>query len=51
MEIISIDVTRETAVVKVTDLVNGFRFTDYLSVMKVDGRWVIVNKIFSHEVG
>ena len=51
MEIISIDVTRETGVVKVADLVNGLRFTDYLAVVKDGGRWVIVNKIFSHEVG
>jgi hypothetical protein len=49
MEIVSIDQTGEEAVAKVADLYLGFRFTDYLSLLKVDGNWVIVNKTFYHE--
>ena len=49
MKIESIDVTGDEAVAKVADLYMGFRFTDYLSLLKVDGNWVIVNKTFYHE--
>jgi len=49
MRIVSLDMTGETvAVVKVADLYQGLRFTDYLSLLKVDGAWVIVNKTFYH---
>jgi protease I len=49
MGVVSVDVTGETAAaVKVTDLYQGLRFTDYLSLLKVDGAWVIVNKTFYH---
>lgn len=43
-EIVSIDVTGDTAMVKVIDDYLGSRFTDYLTMVKTDGRWVIVNK-------
>ena len=36
-------------VVKVADLYLGLRFTDYLSLVKTEGNWVIVNKVFHHE--
>ena len=49
MKIVSIDQTGDEAVAKVADLYLGFRFTDYLSLLKVDGNWVIVNKTFYHE--
>ena len=45
-EIVSIDVTGDTAVVKVIDDYLGSRFTDYLTMVKTEGRWVIVNKVF-----
>jgi protease I len=49
MWIMSMDLAGETAAaVKVTDLYQGLRFTDYLSLLKVDGAWVIVNKTFYH---
>ena len=49
MQIVSIDTTGGEAVAKVADLYLGFRFTDYLSLLKIDGDWVIVNKTFYHE--
>jgi len=49
MKIVSMDVTGDAASVKVADLYTGLRFTDYLSLMKIDNQWVIVNKTFYHE--
>jgi hypothetical protein len=49
MKIVSIDVTGDVSVAKVADLYLGLRFTDYLSFLKIDGEWVIVNKMFHHE--
>jgi hypothetical protein len=42
----SIDITGNAAVAKIVlDYPNG-RFTDYMSLLKVDGEWKIVNKTF-----
>jgi protease I len=49
MKIVSTDVTGEVAVVKVADLYMGLRFTDYLTLSKIEGNWVIVNKAFHHD--
>lgn len=49
MEIVSVDITGDAASVKVADLYLGFRFTDYLSLLKLDGRWQIANKIYYHQ--
>ncbi|AIC25455.1 UNVERIFIED_ORG: hypothetical protein GGE64_004140 [Rhizobium etli] len=46
MDIQSVDVEGEAASVKVTDDFAGMRFTDYLSLLKIDGRWVIVSKLY-----
>jgi hypothetical protein len=45
-EIVSIDVTGDTAVVKLIDDYLGIRFSDYLTMVMTEGRWVIVNKVF-----
>ena len=45
-EIVSIDKAGDTAVVKSNNDYLGVRFTDYLTLLKTDGRWVIVNKVF-----
>ncbi|AML52808.1 nuclear transport factor 2 family protein [Falsihalocynthiibacter arcticus] len=45
-EIISIDMTGDIAVVKVEDDCFGTTFTDYFSLIKSEGRWQIVMKIF-----
>lgn len=47
-----LDVCETIAVVRVeADNWTGHRFTDYMSLLKVDDKWQIVNKIFhNHEV-
>ncbi|HYD26422.1 nuclear transport factor 2 family protein [Brevundimonas sp.] len=42
----SIDVTGDTAVAKIVLDYPTVRFTDYMSLSRIDGRWVIVNKMF-----
>ncbi len=49
MRIVSTDITGQVGTVKVADLYRGLRFTDYLSVARIDGQWVIVNKTFHHD--
>lgn len=49
MRIVSTDVTGQVATVKVADLYRGLRFTDYLSMARLDGQWMIVNKTFHHD--
>ena len=49
MKILSIDITGNEAVVKTAELYLGLKFTDYLSMLNVDGKWVIVNKIYYYE--
>ncbi|BCD85378.1 hypothetical protein PSm6_17850 [Pseudomonas solani] len=42
----SLDLTGDTALAKVTDVYAGLDFIDYLSLLKIDGRWRIVHKLF-----
>ena len=49
MNIVSVDITDSIAQVKVFDLYMGKYFTDYLSLIKVDDNWVIMNKMFHHQ--
>ena len=45
--IVSVDVTGDAAMAKVElDYPNVF-FTDYFNLLKVDGKWMIVNKTFN----
>ena len=44
--IVSIDMTGDVAVAKVTDDCFGTFFTDYLTLIRHDGRWQIVMKAF-----
>ncbi|HYC59027.1 MAG TPA: nuclear transport factor 2 family protein, partial [Thermoanaerobaculia bacterium] len=41
-----IDVTGDAAVAKITLTYPAVTFTDYMSLLKVDGEWKIVNKLF-----
>ena len=49
MKIVSVDITDNIAQVKVFDLYLGKSFTDYLSLIKVNDKWLIMNKIFHHQ--
>ena len=42
----SIDVTGDTAVAKIVLDYPAVRFTDYMALSRIEGRWVIVNKMF-----
>lgn len=46
IEILSLDVTGDAASVKVIDAFAGLKFTDYLSLLKVNGHWLIVSKLY-----
>jgi len=46
MRIVSLDVTGNAAIVKVTDHYIGCDFIDYLALLKKDGQWRIYNKLW-----
>ena len=46
-EIVVLEVAFDIAVVKVVDDWLGERYTDYLTMLKHDGKWSIVNKAFT----
>jgi hypothetical protein len=46
----AVDVSGDAASVKLIDDYGEMRFTDYLSLLKIEGRWVIVNKLYHHHV-
>jgi hypothetical protein len=46
MNIGMIDIEGDAASAKVVDEFAGLRFSDYLSFLKIDGRWAIVNKLY-----
>ncbi len=52
-EIINIDITGNAASVKVKTLITSSNptiiFTDYLNLLKIQGQWQIVNKIYNME--
>jgi uncharacterized protein (TIGR02246 family) len=49
LRIASVEVTRDAASVKVVEEYPKSRYTDYLSLLKLQGRWWIVNKIYTSE--
>ncbi|MGD9537295.1 MAG: nuclear transport factor 2 family protein [Alphaproteobacteria bacterium] len=49
MAIVAIDVAGNAAVVKVRDLYLNRYFIDYLTLLKSDGAWKIINKTYHHE--
>ena len=46
MDIRTIDIEGDAASVKIIDEFAGYRFSDYLSLLKVDGRWSIASKLY-----
>lgn len=49
LRITSVDVTNDVASVKVVEDYPGSRYTDYLNLLRINGRWWIVNKIYTME--
>ena len=47
LKVLSIDQTGNTAAVKLSIKFPTFQFTDYLSLLKIEGKWLIVGKIYS----
>ncbi|HYD59832.1 MAG TPA: nuclear transport factor 2 family protein [Noviherbaspirillum sp.] len=47
MKPLAVEVTHEIAFAKLHCPMLGFNYTDYLSFVREDGRWVIVNKLFT----
>ena len=46
LKIVAVDVTGSGAAVKVVEVYPGSRYTDYLSLLEIQGDWKIVNKIY-----
>lgn len=49
LKILSIDETNETASVKLNIRFPKFEFTDYLSLLKIEDKWIIVGKIYHYQ--
>jgi len=49
LRITAVEVTNDIAAVKVVEDYPGSRYTDYLSLVRFNGRWQIVNKIYTAE--
>jgi hypothetical protein len=47
MKVMSLDVTHNIATAKVHVPALGFNYYNYLTLMRQDGIWIIVNKVFS----
>jgi len=45
--VVRIDIVGTAASARIdTDDISGFRFTDFFNLLKVEGNWVIINKIY-----
>lgn len=49
LRITALEVTRDVASVKVVEDYTGVRYTDYISLVRFDSHWMIVNKIYTAE--
>jgi small-conductance mechanosensitive channel len=47
-KILSVDVTHHAAVVKSRVAVGDLIFTDYMTLLKINGHWIIRNKSFTN---
>jgi hypothetical protein len=47
MKVLAIDVTHDIATARVHVPALGFNYVNYLSFVRWQGRWVIVNKVFT----
>jgi hypothetical protein len=49
LKIAALEVTNDVASVKVVETYPSSRYTDYLSLVRFDGQWRIVNKIYTEQ--
>jgi len=49
LRIAALDVTRDIATAKIIEDYPQSRYTDYLSLLRIKGRWWIVNKVYTAE--
>lgn len=49
LRIESIDITHKSATVKLKIRFPKFEFTDYLSLLRIDHKWIIVGKIYHYQ--
>ncbi len=49
LEVISLDIAGDTAAARIRDDYLGMTFLDTLSLLKVEGKWTIYNKLFHIE--
>lgn len=46
-----LDITETIATARITiENWNGVNFTDYMNLLKIDGEWKLINKIFHHHI-
>ncbi len=45
--ILFIDRTEDVAIIIATVVINGIRFTDYITLLKIENQWLIKNKCFT----
>ena len=49
LRIAALDVTRDIATAKIIEDYARSRYTDYVSLLRIQGRWWIVNKVYTAE--
>jgi len=49
LKITSVEVTNDVASAKVVETYPSSRYTDYISLVRFDGKWQIVNKIYTEQ--
>lgn len=48
-KITALEVTNDVASAKVVETYPSSRYTDYLSLVRFDGKWMIVNKVYTEQ--
>ena len=49
LKITALEVTNDVASAKVVETYPGSRYTDYLSLVRINGKWQIVNKVYTEQ--
>jgi hypothetical protein len=44
-----VEMSGSVAIARMRELYQGLIFTNYFTLIEIDGRWAIINKVFSHE--